>query len=82
MQLAGSAQAGSKWTILDVVVAGAILVTASLLFFPMVMNSRYAAQLRGCQQNLQQIGLANCLVFKQIMSRQWVKPWRLSFVSS
>ena len=58
VQLADSAQAGSKWTILDVVVAGAILVTASLLFFPMVMNSRYAAQLRGCQQNLQQIGLA------------------------
>lgn len=58
VQLAGSAQAGSKWTILDVVVAGAILVTASLLFFPMVMNSRYAAQLRGCQQNLQQIGMA------------------------
>ena len=38
VQLAGSAQAGSKWTILDVVVAGAILVTASLLFFPMIMN--------------------------------------------
>ena len=58
VQLAGSTQAGSKWTILDVVVAGAILVTASLLFFPIVMNSRYAAQLRGCQQNLQQIGMA------------------------
>lgn len=58
VQLADSVQAGSKWTILDVVVAGAILVTASLLFFPIVMNSRYAAQLRGCQQNLQQIGMA------------------------
>ena len=58
VQLAGANQAGSKWTILDVVVAGAILVTASLLFFPIVMNSRYAAQLRGCQQNLQQIGMA------------------------
>ena len=58
VQLAGSAPAGSKWTILDVVVASAILVTASLLFFPIVMNSRYAAQLRGCQQNLQQIGMA------------------------
>jgi prepilin-type processing-associated H-X9-DG protein len=58
MQLAGAAQAGSKWTILDVVVAGAILMTASLLFFPLIMNSRYAAQLRGCQQNLQQLGMA------------------------
>ena len=58
VQLAGLPDTRSKWTILDVIVAGSILVTASLLFFPLVMNSRYAAQLRGCQDNLQQIGIA------------------------
>ena len=57
-QLAGASAATSRWTILDVVVASSILVTAFLLFFPLVMNSRYAAQLRGCQQNLQQLGIA------------------------
>ena len=57
VRLAGSA-APDKWTILDVVVAVAILMTASMMVFPLLMNSRYAAQLRGCQENLQQIGLA------------------------
>ena len=40
------------------VVAVGVCAVAALLFFPAISNSRYAAQLNACQNNLRRIGLA------------------------
>lgn len=48
----------SPWSLADMVVAIGVCAVAALLFFPAISNSRYAAQLTACQNNLRQIGLA------------------------
>lgn len=48
----------SRWTFADLVVAAGIFVAAAMLFFPAVNQSRFAARLSGCQNNLRQIGMA------------------------
>lgn len=48
----------SGWTIIDVSVACGVLLCACLLLFPAVNNSRYHAQIAGCQNNLRSIGRA------------------------
>ena len=39
------------------VVAAGIFIAASLLFFPAMNQSRFAARLTGCKNNLRQVGL-------------------------
>jgi hypothetical protein len=48
----------SRWRLSDLVVAAGIFFAAVTLFFPAVNQSRFAARLAGCQNNLRQIGLA------------------------
>ena len=48
----------SRWRLADVAVAAGIFLAATLLFFPAVNQSRFAARLTGCQNNLRQIGVA------------------------
>jgi hypothetical protein len=50
--------APSRWTWADLVVAAAIFAAASMLFFPAVNQSRFAARLTGCQNNLRNVGVA------------------------
>lgn len=47
-----------SWTLVDVMVACSVLLAACMLFFPAVNNSRYHAQIAGCQNNLRSIGQA------------------------
>ncbi len=46
------------WKLTDLVVAAGIFIAATLLFFPALNQSRFAARLTGCQNNLRQIGMA------------------------
>ena len=46
------------WTFADMAVAVAILIAGAMLFFPAIANSRHAAQLMQCQNNLREIGFA------------------------
>jgi hypothetical protein len=55
---AASAATGSRWSLTDMVVAAGIFLGASLLFFPAVSQSRFAAKVTDCQNNLRQIGMA------------------------
>jgi hypothetical protein len=48
----------SRWTLADLVVAAGIFFAAATLFFPALNQSRFAARLAGCQNNLRQIGMA------------------------
>jgi hypothetical protein len=48
----------SEWSFTDMVVAAGIFLAATLLFFPAVNQSRFAARVTGCQNNLRQIGTA------------------------
>jgi hypothetical protein len=52
----GSARA--RWGVADSVVMAGILLVASMLFFPAIANSRYAARIAACQNNLRQLGFA------------------------
>jgi len=52
------AGAGRRWSWPDLAVLAGILVSASLLIFPALQNSRFQARLAACQDNLRQIGLA------------------------
>ncbi len=47
-----------SWTLVDMTIAAAIFLAACLLFFPAVNNSRYHAQIAGCQNNLRHLGRA------------------------
>lgn len=47
-----------RWTVTDLVVAAGLFFAATMLFFPALNQSRFAARLTGCQSNLRQIGLA------------------------
>ena len=46
-----------RWTLSDLVVAAGLFFAATMLFFPALSQSRFAAQIVGCQNNLRQIGL-------------------------
>lgn len=48
----------SRWRMSDISVAAGVFLAATLLFWPAMNQSRYAAQVRGCQNNLRQVGLA------------------------
>ncbi len=47
-----------QWSMADMVVAAGVFVAAALLFFPAVNQSRFAARVTQCQDNLRQIGIA------------------------
>jgi hypothetical protein len=50
--------ASSRWSIADFAMAAGIFLAATLLFFPAVNQSRFAARLTACQNNMRQIGMA------------------------
>lgn len=50
-----------RWSSADWVVAAGICIAASLLFVTSVANSRFHAQVAGCQNNLRQVGQALAL---------------------
>jgi hypothetical protein len=45
-----------RWTMADFVVAAGVCLAAACLFFPAVANSRWHAQMAGCQNNLRELG--------------------------
>ena len=49
---------GSRWSIADVVVMAGICLAGAMLFFPVISQSRYAARLQACQNNLRELGFA------------------------
>lgn len=50
--------APSRWSMADLAVAAGIFLAATLLFWPAMNQSRFAARLAGCQDNLRQLGVA------------------------
>ena len=48
----------NRWGVADSVVMAGILLIATMLFFPAIANSRYAARIATCQNNLRQLGFA------------------------
>ena len=48
----------SRWSMADLLVAAGIFLAATLLFWPAMNQSRFAARLAGCQDNLRQLGVA------------------------
>lgn len=48
----------NRWSIMDTVFASGLVLVLALLLFPAVLNSRHMAELRSCQDNLRQIGVA------------------------
>jgi hypothetical protein len=52
------ATARSRASITDLIVAGGLLIAASLVFIPAVSQSRHTASVTGCQNNLRQLGVA------------------------
>jgi hypothetical protein len=48
----------SRWSMADMLVAAGIFLAATMLFWPAMNQSRFAARVRGCQNNLRQIGTA------------------------
>jgi hypothetical protein len=47
-----------QWSMADMVVAAGIFLAASLLFFPAMSQSRFAARVTQCQNNLRNYGMA------------------------
>jgi len=47
-----------SWSMIDIVVAATVLFVACLLFFPAINNSRFHAEIAGCQNNLLNVGRA------------------------
>lgn len=47
-----------RWSIADVVVMAGICLAGAMLFFPAISQSRYAARLQACQNNLRELGFA------------------------
>ncbi len=48
----------SRWSMGDLAVAAGVFLAATLLFWPAMNQSRFAARLRGCQNNLRQLGMS------------------------
>jgi hypothetical protein len=55
---AAPGHARSQWRMADMLVAAGIFLAATMLFFPALNQSRFAARLLGCQNNLREIGMA------------------------
>ncbi|MCA9119525.1 MAG: hypothetical protein H6822_11190 [Planctomycetaceae bacterium] len=49
---------GNRWSIADVVVMAGVCLAGAMLFFPAISQSRYAARLQACQNNLRELGIA------------------------
>lgn len=49
----------ARWSMADMVVAAGIFLCATLLFWPAINQSRFAARVTQCQDNLRQIGAAH-----------------------
>ena len=47
-----------SWTMTDTLFSSGLILVLALLLFPAILNSRYMADLRSCQDNLRQIGSA------------------------
>ncbi len=47
-----------RWSMADMLVAAGVFLAATMLFWPAMNQSRFAARVRGCQNNLRQIGVA------------------------
>ena len=47
-----------QWTLIDMVIAASVVLATCMLFFPAINNSRYHAQIAGCQNNLRSVGRA------------------------
>jgi hypothetical protein len=47
-----------SWSASDSVVAAGIFVAVSMMFFPAIAGSRYRSEVTGCQQRLQELGIA------------------------
>ena len=47
-----------SWSMIDMVVAASVFFVACLLFFPAINNSRFHAEIAGCQDNLMNVGRA------------------------
>lgn len=56
--LSGDAPARSHWSMADVVVLAGICLAAAMLFFPAIAQSRYAARIAACQNQLRQLGMS------------------------
>jgi hypothetical protein len=48
----------SRWCLADVVVLAGICLAAAMLFFPAIAQSRYAARITACENNLRELGIA------------------------
>ncbi|MDA1049140.1 MAG: DUF1559 domain-containing protein [Planctomycetota bacterium] len=48
----------NRWSMADAVVMAGICLAGAMLFFPAISQSRYAARLQACQNNLRELGLA------------------------
>ena len=57
-EAAVAAVSSSSWTFTDVAVAAGVLVAASLLFFPALVQGKYNAAIAKCQNNLREFGVA------------------------
>lgn len=51
------AHAPSRWSLADMLVAAGLFLAATMLFFPAMNQSRFAARLLSCQNNLREIGI-------------------------
>lgn len=51
------ASVSSRWSMADLAMAAGIFLAATLLFWPAMSQSRFAARIAGCQNNLRQIGV-------------------------
>ena len=56
--MAGEILPRSRWSLADAVVLAGICLSAAMLFFPAIAQSRYAARLAACQNNLRELGIA------------------------
>lgn len=56
--MANEVQPRGSWAMADVIVVAGICLVAAMLFFPAIEQSRYAARLAACQNNLRQLGMS------------------------
>lgn len=48
----------SRWSMADLLMAAGIFLAATMLFWPAMNQSRFAARVAGCQDNLRRLGVA------------------------
>jgi hypothetical protein len=67
------ANVSGRWSMADLAMAAGIFLAATLLFWPAMNQSRFAARLAGCQNNLRQIG-AGLADYSDIFHGQFPAP--------